>query len=71
LRDARRRRRQLPLVRPQVEGEEGGKQRKAARVDDREAAGNECDRDRDGVDRDLLLPCSTFRRLGALPRRKH
>jgi len=43
-------RRQSLLVRAQVEGEEGRQQREPARVDNREAAGDERDRDRNGAD---------------------
>jgi hypothetical protein len=46
--------RRSPLVGAEVEGEKGGQQREAARVDDREAAGDERDRERTGADRDLL-----------------
>jgi len=49
LQDPARRARQPLLVGTEVEREERGQQRKAARIDDGEAAGDECDRDRDGV----------------------
>jgi hypothetical protein len=47
---AGRGRRQPLLLGAQVIGEEGGQQREAARVDDGEAACDERDRDRNGVD---------------------
>src|SRR5207245_129726 len=70
LRYTSRRRRQLLLLGAEIEGEKGGKQRETARVDDREAAGHQRDRDWDGVDRDLLTSFSTFRRRRSIEGRR-
>jgi len=50
LQDAAGSRWQSLLVRAHIEGEEGRQQREPARVDNREAAGDERDRDRNGAD---------------------
>jgi hypothetical protein len=60
LQDARRRRRELLFVRAKVEGEKSRQERKATRIDNGKAAGDERDRDRNRVDRTLLARCSTY-----------
>ena len=43
--------RQLVLVGPEIKGEKGREKREAAWIDDGQASGDQCDRDRNGVDR--------------------
>src|SRR5207249_1012517 len=52
--DPRRRRGQPLLVGAEIEREKGGQERKAAWVYNREPAGDQGKRDRDGVDQELL-----------------
>jgi len=58
LQDPRRRTRKAILVDAEVEREEGGEEREAARVDDREPSGDERDRHGNGVHPlpDILTP---------------